>query len=153
MAAGANEFPLPKFFFEVEIGGAVIPFQEVSGLDQEADVLEYRHGDAKDFVTQKRLGMVKTSTISMKKGIFSDDTDLNDLFKKIYDKDAYFSQVDAPDLLQITVKLKDEKEKDVVVWKIKNAVPIKFVGTDLKSDANEVAIEQIDFVHMGIEIE
>ena len=153
MAAGATEFPVPKFYFEVDFGLGVVPFKEVSGLEQEADILEYRHGDADDFVTQKRLGMVKTSTIIMKKGTFSGDTDLNDAFKKVYDKDAYFSQVQDDGLLQMTIMLFDEKGSPVVTWKVKNAIPIKMVSTDLKSDGNEVAIEEIHFAHMGVEIE
>ena len=41
----------------------------------------------------------------------------------------------------------------LVVWKVKNAFPIKVQSTDLKSDANEVAIESIEIVHEGLEIQ
>jgi len=41
----------------------------------------------------------------------------------------------------------------VVVWKVKNAWPIKVQSTDLKADGNEVAIESIELVHEGLVIQ
>lgn len=38
--------PLPRFSFSVRIGGETATFQEVTGLDSEAQVIEYRHGDS-----------------------------------------------------------------------------------------------------------
>ena len=49
MAAAVNGFPLPKYYFKVNIegpgGSGEMSFQEVTGLDQEVDHLQYRHGD------------------------------------------------------------------------------------------------------------
>ena len=53
----------------------------------------------------------------------------------------------------ITISLLNEEHAPVVVWKVKNAFPIKVQSTDLKSDANEVAIESIEIVHEGLEIQ
>ena len=40
-----NVWPLPSFYFKVELGSlGEIAFKEVSGLDMEAQVIEYRHG-------------------------------------------------------------------------------------------------------------
>ena len=37
-------WPLPKFYFSVDIGEYTdLPFQEVSGLDIETEAIEYRH--------------------------------------------------------------------------------------------------------------
>lgn len=36
-------WPLPKFYFQVKIADQEAQFQEVSGLDIEAQVIEYRH--------------------------------------------------------------------------------------------------------------
>ena len=38
----ANEYPIPKFHFQVEWGASKIGFTEVSGLDVEREVIEYR---------------------------------------------------------------------------------------------------------------
>ena len=45
-AQSATVWPLPKFRFEVKWDSAVMSFQEVSGLDVEAQPIEYRHGTA-----------------------------------------------------------------------------------------------------------
>jgi phage tail-like protein len=41
----------------------------------------------------------------------------------------------------------------VIVWKVKNAWPVKLQSADLKSDANEVAIETLELAHEGLVIE
>ena len=40
MAQG--DYPLPKFHFQIEWGGTVLGFTEVSGLDVETEPIEYR---------------------------------------------------------------------------------------------------------------
>jgi phage tail-like protein len=53
----------------------------------------------------------------------------------------------------ITISLLDENQKPTMVWKVKNAFPVKVTGTDLKAEGNEVAIECIEIAHEGFEIE
>ena len=48
-AQSPTVWPLPKFRFEVKWDAAVMHFQEVSGLDMEAQAIEYRHGDSPAF--------------------------------------------------------------------------------------------------------
>ena len=52
-----NVWPLPKFHFEVKWDSEVMSFQEVSGLDREAEPIEYRHGDSPEFSTIKIPGI------------------------------------------------------------------------------------------------
>ena len=140
-------FPVPTFHFEATIAGKSISFQEVSGLEQSAELLEYRHGNSKNFITQKRVGMLKASTITFKKGIFKGDKDLLDTFNAIHDKD-YYSHGKP---IALKVSLLDEKGETIMYWNVANAVPLKMTGPTLKSDTNEVAIETIEFAHEGIE--
>ena len=72
MASSAdNLFPVPKFHFTVNAGRiGELAFQEVTGLDMENDSMEYRSGDDPEFVTLKRAGLIKTGTVSFKKGCF-----------------------------------------------------------------------------------
>jgi phage tail-like protein len=49
--------------------------------------------------------------------------------------------------------LLNESHEPVVVWKIKNAWPVKVQSTDLKADGNEVAIESIEIAHEGLVIQ
>lgn len=42
-----NVWPLPVFYFKVEIEDiGEMAFKEVSGMDMEAQVIEYRHGNS-----------------------------------------------------------------------------------------------------------
>ena len=67
MAKG--DFPIPKFHYMVELDSAQISFKEVTGLNQEFEKMEYRGGE-EPFYTRKRLGIVKSSPVTFKKGIF-----------------------------------------------------------------------------------
>ena len=53
----------------------------------------------------------------------------------------------------LTVSLLNENHEPVIVWKVKNAWPVKLQSADLKSDANEVAIETLELAHEGLVIE
>lgn len=45
-----NVWPLPVFYFKVEIEDiGEMAFKEVSGMDMEAQVIEYRHGNSRCF--------------------------------------------------------------------------------------------------------
>ena len=143
-----NDFPLLSFHFKVDIDGKQISFQEVSGLDFEAEVLEYRHGREYFPFTRKKVGMYKTSTVSFKKGIFSVENDVNNIFDNLEFFNNYFQTNGKT--IPIEVYLLDEKGAEVAYWSIPNAVPVKLSGPTFKSDSNEVAIESIDFAHDGI---
>lgn len=55
-------WPLPKFRFSVDLGGKPMSFQEVSGLDIEAQPIEYRAVDSKAFSVTKITGTDLKST-------------------------------------------------------------------------------------------
>jgi len=149
-----DKWPIVKFHFLISITGGDgtyagdIAFQEVSGLDQEVDVVEYRHGDSAIFSTIKIPGLVKTGEVSLKKGMFKADDRLTSLFNAFYDKKSYYS--DVAKRLQVTIKLLDELGNPVMQWDLKNAFPKKLTGTDLKSEATELAIESLELAHEGI---
>ncbi|MPT34161.1 MAG: phage tail protein, partial [Flavobacterium sp.] len=56
-----NEYPLAKFSFEVDWGGTKLGFTEVTGMQIETDVTEYRHGASPDFSKIKMPGLRKFS--------------------------------------------------------------------------------------------
>lgn len=143
-------WPVAKFHYEVEIDGTPISFQEVSGLESETTVIEYRHGDSEIFSANKSAGLIKTSNLVLKKGIFHDDEDSLEFWKAITEEKAYYTQDDRMD---IVVSLLDEQGEAVMSCNLTNCFPIKYSFTDLKSDANEVAIESIEFAYEEIEIE
>ena len=144
-AQGSN-WPLPKFYFTVETDSLPeATFQEVSGLDTEAQPIEYRHGNSPIFSTIKMPGLVKVSNITLKKGIFVNDN-------KFYD---WYAQIKMNIIKRETVviSLLDETGAPKMVWTLNNAWPTKVTGTDLKSDGNEVAVETLELAHEGLKIE
>ena len=140
-----NVWPLPKFYFQVKWDANVMSFEEVSGLDIEAQAIEYRHGDSPVFSSLKMPGLKKHGNVTMKKGVFKADNKFWDWFNQI--------KMNTIKRLPITISLLDEAGGTTMVWTLTNAWPTKITGTDLKSDGNEVAIETIEIVHEGITID
>ena len=146
------DYPLPKFHFQVEWGGTKIGFTEVSGLDFETEVIEYRHGESKEYNKTKQPGLTKYSNITMKRGTFESDNEYYDWWKetKLFQEGNDTGSLYRRDL---TISLLNENHEPVVTWKVKNAWPTKVQTTDLKADGNEVAIESIELVHEGLTVE
>ena len=53
----------------------------------------------------------------------------------------------------ISIILLNENNEPFGVWKVRNAWPCKIQASDLKADANEIAIETIELAHEGLLIE
>lgn len=138
-------WPLPKFYFQVEWDSEKGSFQEVSGLDIEAQVVEYRHNNSTHFSTIKMPGIKKSGLVTMKKGVFKSDN-------KFW---AWFNEIKMNTIKQktLTIKLLDETGAPTMTWILVKAWPTKITGTDMKSDGNEVMVESIEFAHEGITIE
>ncbi len=138
-------WPLPKFHFEVDLGGTKVAFQEISGLDMETEAIEYRAGNSPVFSKVKMPGLKKFSNITMKKGMFKGDKALIDWFGEV--------NMNVITRRALTISLLDEAHAPVVTWKVANAFPVKVSGTDLKAEGNEVAIETIELAHEGLSVE
>lgn len=52
----------------------------------------------------------------------------------------------------VTIQLLDKQGCPTITWTLTNAWPTKVTGTDLKSDANEIAVESIELAHEGLTI-
>ena len=52
----------------------------------------------------------------------------------------------------VVIKLLDESGSPTMTWTLTNAWPTKITGTDLKSEANEVAVETLELAHEGLTI-
>lgn len=141
----AAEYPIVKFHFQVEWGGTQIGFTEVSGLDVETEVVEYRQGASPEYSKQKMPGMQKYSNITLKRGTFATDNEYYDWWNTVK-----LNKIDRRD---ITISLLNEEHEPVVTWKVKKAWPSKIQSTDLKADGNEVAIESMEIVHEGLTIQ
>lgn len=139
-----NVWPMPKFRFQVKWDSNIMSFEEVSGLDVEAQQIEYRAGDSPVFSTVKMPGLKKYGNVTMKKGVFKGDNKFWDWFNQI--------KMNTIKRVPVTISLLDEEGKPTMVWTLTNAWPAKITGTDLKAQGNEVAVESIEVAHEGLTI-
>ncbi len=138
-SAQGQVWPLPKFYFSVKIGDKTVSFQEVTGLDSEARPIEYRHGDSPSFYPIKMPGLGKVGNVTMRKGIFVNDTALWDWFNQI--------KMNTIARQTVVISLLDQTAAPKMVWTLNNAWPTKVTGTDLKSEGNEVAVESVEVAY------
>lgn len=141
----SSNYPLTKFHFSLAWGGTNIGFTEVTGLDVETEIIEYRQGASPDFSKLKMPGLQKFSNITLKRGIFLNDNEFYEWWKAVH--------VDPLVRRDITISLLDDSHSPVLVWEVKNAWPTKITGTDLKADGNEVAIETMELAHEGLVVQ
>ncbi|QRX82522.1 phage tail protein [Glaciimonas sp. PAMC28666] len=137
-------WPLPKFSFSVTIDGTKTSFQEVTGLEVEAQIIEYRAGDSKAFSTIKMPGIQKSGNVTLKKGVFAKDNAFWVWFKQ--------NSLNTIKRVNVVISLLDQAGAPTMVWTLENAWPTKITGTDLKADGNEVAVETIELAHEGMTI-
>src|SRR6185369_12684424 len=105
----AQEYPVPRFHFQVDWGGAKISFTEVTGLIMEREKIEYRHSDSKDFNKLAMPGLVKNNAITMRRGKFERDFDYNIWFNEVAN-DRSGTRRD------VTITLMNEKHEPVAAW-------------------------------------
>src|SRR5579859_2437446 len=148
MADPTKTYPLPKFHFQVSWGKTRMGFTEVTGLDFETEVIEYREGNSKLYNKLKQPGLTKYGNVTLKRGTFLGDFDYYELWKQTY----FFQETNAKYRTNVVIQLMDEQHKPIITWSLANAWPTKVQATDLKADANEVAIESMELVHEGLTI-
>ena len=134
-------WPMPKFRFEVDLGTELkgVAFQEVSGMDVENQIIEYRKSNSPLFSTEKMPGITKYGNITMKRGIFVNDNTFWNWHAEI--------TMNTIKRRTVLIKLLDEQGKVTMLWTLNNAWPTKITSADLKSDGNEVAVDTIEIAH------
>lgn len=137
-----NQFKAVNFFYRVTIDGVEFSASEVSGLDHEVEKIEYRGGDDPIFAKKVQLGLKKNIELEVKKGFTDGDDRFIELWERVNDKDFY---MDEDSRFNILVELMDEHENTIQAWNLTEVIPVKFGGTALKADANEVYIESMKF--------
>ena len=139
------DYPLPKFHFQVEWGGTKLGFAEVSGLDVETEVIEYRDGIMPEYAKIKMPGMQKYGNLTLKRGLFKSDNEFYDWWNTV--------KLNTIERRDIVISLLNEEHEPVMTWKVKNAWPVKIQSTDLKADGSDVAIETLELAHEGLSME
>jgi len=138
-------YPLPAFHFSVDWGGTQLAFSEVTGLNIEVQIIEYRDGLSPEFSMVKMPGLKKYGNITLKRGVFASDNEYFEWLNTI--------KMNKPEQRDVIVSLLNEEHEPVMTWKINNAWPTKITSPDMKASGNEAAIETLEIAHEGISIE
>lgn len=133
--------PYSGFNFQVDWGQSPGPdtllggFSDVSGLNTELVIAEYRVGNELGNHVRKHGGLHKTGDCTLKRGVINS----MDFFNWI--KDARSKGTDAQ--RTVTITLFDEAQKAVQKWILYNAVPMKYTGPTLAAAKGDTAVEEL----------
>lgn len=119
---------------ETDVAGG---FSEVSGLNAEVTVAEYRAGNQKVNYVTKVPAIHKSGDITLKRGVIGAEN--------LY---SWLDQVRSGDVTakrNVVIKLMSENQAESVVeWRLVNAMPIKWTGPTLTAKGgSDVAIEEL----------
>lgn len=140
-----QDYPIPRYHFQVDWGGSKLSFTEVTGLVMEREKIEYRHSDSKDFNKIAMPGLVKNNNITLKRGKFESDFEFNEWLELVANERV-------EDRRDVTIRLLNEKHAPVAAWTAARCFPTKVTAPDFKSDANEAAIESLEIAHEGLKL-
>ena len=120
-------------------------FREVSGLDSENEIIEHRVSSKNgNIVIHKIPGALKFTNIVLRNGL-TDDRRLHDWRKAIENGQVQTHRKNG------TVTLFDPSNQPVAKYAFRNAWPCKLKGPSLDANKSEVAIEELELAHEGLE--
>jgi phage tail-like protein len=138
---GGSNWPIARFHFYVMIGGTELGFQAVDGLEASVGVIEYRDGNSPFFGKEKMPGLITYEKVTMKKGMFTNDTNANTWFKEIAQDRNYTKR------RTIIIAMMDNNLVPQFIWRYEQCFLTKVVPSNLDAESeNEVAIEELEFV-------
>ena len=158
-APTARKNPYAAFNFKVLSGTEEIAgFMEVSGLDGENAIIEYREGNDQigngGAFPRKQPGIERYPNVMLRRGI-TGSTKLWVLHKDVRDGKTGPGPTKAlltPTPVDFFIDLQDEVHNTVFRWKLQNAWISKLSGPSLNAKSNEVAIESAEIVCERIEV-
>jgi conserved hypothetical phage tail region protein len=142
MEIGQTIDPYLAFNFKVEIDGLQVGgFNEVTGLQVEVEVNDYREGGVNDYI-HKLSGPVRyPNNLTLKKG-FMDRNDLRSWFDEV--------MVGWVERKNISIILCNSAGEEVCRWSFREAYPVKWSGPELRAGTDAVAIETLELAHHGL---
>ena len=138
-----------SFKFCVEIDGvASSGFNEITGMEIETDVIEYREG-CDGSTPRKFRGLTKYSDITLKRGM-SSDLDAWNLQRRTFDAfTGALGFANPAYRFDMYIIQQDMSGAEVRVWKVEKAWVSKYTITDFSGDGSEVAMEEITVANEG----
>jgi phage tail-like protein len=120
----------------VQVGG----FSEVSGIERETTLEDFREGGLNDY-THKLVTVTKYQNLTLRRGL----ADANELWQ--WHQDVVNGKIERR---QVNVVLVDTAGNDTWRWVFDKAYPVKWTGTALNATTAAVFVESIELAHNGI---
>ena len=143
----ARTTPYPAFNFIVTVGtGETLGgFSDVSGLQTEITVSEYRNGNEKLNHVRKVQGIHKVGDVTLKRGVVNS----SDMWSWIRD-----TRVHGPDAKrEVSITLRDESGNPVQTWNLHAVIPLKYTGPTLAAKGGgDVAMEELVLSSEGLDL-
>lgn len=137
--------PYLNFNFRLEIDGvAIAGFSEAELPEGRVAVVAYREGADKTSGARLLPGRVEYGPLVLRRG-FSGDPALFEWWNELAQGNVARRNV--------VIVLLDEQRNEVARWLLRRAWPAKWEGPDLRGLGNDVAIETLELVYEGIELE
>lgn len=143
----ADKNPLLTHRYRVEIAGLFVAgFSEVSGLEQEIEIEEYKEGGM-DFAHKLPSG-IKHANVTLKRGV-SGSSSLR-LWYDLVLKSITYGKIPIPKEPVVYIALMDSTGSEKMRFMLKFAYPVKWIGPQLNANASDVAIETLELAHEGL---
>ena len=135
--------PLPSYSFRATVGGQSVGFSEITGLAIERETVTYSHGlsewEGESLITYPSQ---KHRQITLPRGVIAGDGAFYDW---LVTADAEARPMD--------VSFCDATGQPKVTWRIRQAVPTRMTAPGFDARSNEVAIDTLDVLVIGVTVE
>ena len=140
---GQRTDPYLAFQYQVEIESVTVGgFSEVTGLQVETEIKEYREGGLNEYMHRLAGPTRYPSNLILKRGL----TDVDILIR-------WHQQVTQGAVKRFngSIVLLDISGQERWRWNFLQAYPVKWIGPNLRANATEVALETLELAHNGFQ--
>jgi phage tail-like protein len=139
---GVRNDPYAAFNFMVEIEGLLVGgFSEVSGLQLEAEVQDYREGGQNAYMHRLPGPARYPQNLTLKRGL----TDIDTLWA--WQQDVAQGKIKRRNG---TIYLLNRMGIPTMWWDFLGAYPVRWAGPEFRADSNTVAFETVELAHRGL---
>ena len=143
--------PYPAYNYLVDLKGPRDPaallggFSDVSGLNTEIHISDYRDGNEVNPHVRKIPGSHTVGQVTLKRGVVK--------VKDLWDWISETRTTGVAAARDVTITLRDEAGASKVIFKLTNVFPSKYTGPTLSGKGGgEVAMEELVLTPEGLEI-
>lgn len=129
-------------------GGIRAGFAEVSGINSELEIEEYREG-GRNIGPRRFPKWGRYPNLVMRRGT-TQDTALWDWWADVITHSYTLATTVAPPRRSGVILLDGPDHKAVAAWFFSNALPERLAGHGLNAKGNEIAIESLELSHEGL---